>query len=101
QGDTARAAFLREDKFKDKDGESSSLAIRLGAGRVAAGGKWKVPELPRPSWGPAPGDVLERKRPRTREDALGVHSICRGPERPVAGWWGRSRPTSGQPMWSG
>jgi hypothetical protein len=49
QGDTARAAFLREDKFKDKDGESSSMAIRLVAVLVRSDGNWKIQSLQKPS----------------------------------------------------
>jgi hypothetical protein len=50
QGDTARAAFLREDKFKEKDtGESSSLAIRLVAVLVRSDGNWKIQSLQKPS----------------------------------------------------
>jgi ketosteroid isomerase-like protein len=49
QGDTARAAFLREDKFKDKDGESSSMAIRLVAVLVRTDGNWRIQSLQKPS----------------------------------------------------
>jgi hypothetical protein len=50
EGNKARAAFLREDKFKEKDtGESSSLAIRLVAVLVRSDGDWKIQSLQKPS----------------------------------------------------
>jgi ketosteroid isomerase-like protein len=49
QGDTARAAFVREDKFKDKDGESSSMSIRLVAVLVRSDGSWKIQSLQKPA----------------------------------------------------
>jgi len=50
EGNKARAAFLREDKFKEKDtSESSSLAIRLVAVLVRSDGDWKIQSLQKPS----------------------------------------------------
>jgi len=50
QGDTARAAFLRQDQFKDKQsGERTSLAIRLVAVLVRENGAWKVQSLQKPT----------------------------------------------------
>jgi hypothetical protein len=49
-GDTARAAFLRQDQFKDKQsGEKTSLAIRLVAVLVRENGTWKVQSLQKPT----------------------------------------------------
>jgi hypothetical protein len=50
QGDTARAAFLRQDQFRDKQsGERTSLAIRLVAVLVRENGTWKVQSLQKPT----------------------------------------------------
>src|SRR5262249_19144880 len=50
QGDTARAAFLREDQFKDKQsGERTGLAIRLVAVLVRENGAWKIQSLQKPA----------------------------------------------------
>ena len=50
QGDTARAAFLRQDQFKDRQsGERTSLAIRLVAVLVRENGAWKVQSLQKPA----------------------------------------------------
>ena len=50
QGDTARAAFLRQDQFRDKQsGERTSLAIRLMAVLVRENGIWKVQSLQKPT----------------------------------------------------
>ncbi|HEV7732043.1 MAG TPA: TIR domain-containing protein [Candidatus Binatia bacterium] len=49
-GETARVAFLREDRFRDKmTGERTSLAIRLVAVLVRANGAWRVESLQKPS----------------------------------------------------
>jgi hypothetical protein len=49
-GDTARAAFLREDQFRDKlSGERTRLAVRLVAVFVRVNGEWKVDSLAKPS----------------------------------------------------
>ncbi len=50
QGNTARAAFLRQDQFKDKQsGERTSLAIRLVAVLVREDGVWKIQSLQKPA----------------------------------------------------
>jgi hypothetical protein len=50
QGDTARAAFTRQDQFKDKQsGEHTSLAIRLVAVLVRSNGAWKIESLQKAS----------------------------------------------------
>src|SRR5262249_22218542 len=50
QGDPARAPFLRQDQFKDKQsGERTSLAIRLVAVLVRENGAWKVQSLQKPA----------------------------------------------------
>ena len=50
QGDTARAAFLRQDRFRDKEtGEDNNLAVRLVAILVRSHGGWKIQSLQKPS----------------------------------------------------
>jgi hypothetical protein len=49
-GDTARAAFLREDKFRDKlSGDETNIAVRVIAVLVRQNGAWKVESLAKPS----------------------------------------------------
>jgi hypothetical protein len=48
-GDTAQAAFVREDMFTDKDGERSNLTVRLVADLVRSNGTWKIRTLHKPS----------------------------------------------------
>ena len=49
-GDTARAAFLREDTFTDKDGQRSNLTVRLVADLVRANGTGDLSSRRRRDW---------------------------------------------------